>query len=182
MDLSRQAQWGQQIGNSTAEAIRTHFAFVAARRLLPFVIRWVLTRHIHAVSWGTTKRHFGIQMSRFHVQTNTLLCYVGDTGNKVDDSAWGGTLLSVPATLTVRTAHVDNDLQGRLLGCQQGRRLPQLLSVPLDNKNRSQESTSNNNNKIIFFTQFDSPTQRRNVSPQMNTDLSLSNFNCGSTV
>lgn len=51
-------------------------------------------------------------------------------------SARGSALLSVPATLTVRAAHVDDDLQGRLLGCQQGRCLPQLLLAPLD-KNKA---------------------------------------------
>lgn len=48
----------------------------------------------------------------------------------------GSALLPAPTTLTVRAAHVDDDLQGHLLGCQQGGRLPQLLFAPLDKENK----------------------------------------------
>lgn len=54
-------------------------------------------------------------------------------------------LLSVSTTLTVGAAHVDDDLQGHLLGCQQGRGLLQLLLVPLDKNKQAGESTSYQN-------------------------------------
>lgn len=67
------------------------------------------------------------------------------TGNNVDEKRLGSALLSMPTTLTIRAAHVDDDLQGRLLGCQQGRCLPQLLLAPLDKNKQPCESTSYQN-------------------------------------
>lgn len=68
---------------------------------------------------------------------------VGDCviGNIFDEKCLGSAWLSVATPLTVRAAHVDDDLQGRLLGCQQGRCLPQLLLPPLDKNNQPCEST-----------------------------------------
>lgn len=47
----------------------------------------------------------------------------------------------LPTPLTVRAAHVDDDLQGHLLGCQQGGRLPQLLFAPLDKETHTDTQT-----------------------------------------
>lgn len=96
----------------------------------------ILTIHIDNKLFLCTQRIMGFFF--FFKHKHIVSGY--DTGNKFDERRLGSTLLSMPSTLTVRAAHVDNDLQGRLLGCQQGRCLPQLLLTLLD-MNKS-ESTS----------------------------------------